>query len=446
MSLLDDKRNVFNTIGAYVSFMEQKKPPSRTDLYSSINNKKDIVPYLLDTLKVVVGTDGIKELTGKMITDLVGESEDKLKTILKKQFIQSNAGNVIPLSFINDGINIPIKDIDMTGKFKVSPVSDIGDLLYEKNISNFDKLSFDAIEAPNTLIPFTTADMGITYDDALDTFNIKPVVNASSTIGDYFINYIDNAQIINKKEFITNILNGIYGTISKEKNRTTEQVFEELKAEQLLNQALNDDDSFEIATEDYDALLTKAEEMIEGVVNYDMGCGMVTAELALSALTTVIGDVSGSTNPYVVSNSIESTIDSASTSDAEATVENNETIKDGFFQKLLKLFSLGLLSAAILAPQIRVLLSLMSSLQNDGVIQISTPSEDMKNFKVVIMCLVKDIIKIVTEFIFDLVISYLIALITPVIKKIIKEKINQYSKIILSLTPISKIAEATGLV
>ena len=110
MSLADNKRNIFTTIGSYTSLMEQGENPLQTDLFPSINNKKDIVPFLLDVMKTVAGTDALKETIGSMFTKLIGDVEPKLKDVLKKQFTQSNADDFLPTTgnnFLNNGITIP---------------------------------------------------------------------------------------------------------------------------------------------------------------------------------------------------------------------------------------------------------------------------------------------------------------------------------------------------
>jgi len=119
MSLADNKRSVFTTIGSYTSLIQEGKPSLQTDLFPSINNKDDIVPFLLDVLKTVAGTEAIKETIGGMFSTLVNEVEPQLKTVLKKQFILSNSDQLLPSDFMDNGITVPVKTIDVNGKLKV---------------------------------------------------------------------------------------------------------------------------------------------------------------------------------------------------------------------------------------------------------------------------------------------------------------------------------------
>ena len=443
MSLSDDKRNVFTTIGAYTSFMKQEKPPKRGEIYPSINNKNDVVPFLLDTLKTIAGSEALKGLIGGMFTELIDDSEAKMKTVLKKQFIQPNSDDQIPADFNNNGIDVPVKDIDVTGKLKINPNSDSGKMLFDNNKPNFDKTAYDAILNNGTTQSFAGID--INYSDTTDSFNFKPT-DGSVNIGQYFTDYIDNTEIVNKDELLTTVMDKIYGTLSSENNKTPDEVLQELEIDKLLNQALDADDSFEISPADFDELINTSEQISNGAVEYDMGCGLLSSSLSFDSLKDLLNNFSGSTDPFYIGNIIEDTIVQSSSGDTtteETTEENNATIKDGFFQKLIKLFTTKLLFFLTASPQIRTLLAILSSFQNNGTVMIESAKNDLKKFKTFILCLAKEILKMVSEFIFMLAIGLLIELLTPVIKKIVKEKVNQFVKIIKSLTPASKIIDTT---
>lgn len=444
MSLADDKRSVFTTIGAYKSLMESSDANAlrQSNLFTSINNKDDIVPYLLDVLKVTAGTEALKETIGGMFTKLISDIEPTLKTALKKQFILSNSSSQLPTTphnFVDDGITVPVKQIDVKGKFKIAPDSATGNLIYGSNI-NFDTVSYDAIL--NSGNPQIFSNMSITYLEGSDSFQIKPELGGTSpNIGDYFSDYIDSVDLIDKKNIVSDVMNAMYGTLTSEEDKTVEEVYEELQIEQMLQQVLNDDDSFVITPDKYDELLSKAQELVAGELNYDMGCGLMATELLFDDFDNFISNVTGSTDPFYVGNQFAATIDQSTSGDTatqDMADENKETIRDGFFQRIINVFTVKLLEAVTTAPQIRTLFGMMSALQNDGVVMLDKATEDMKNFKTTIKCMAKEIMKAVAEFIFLLALSYLIALITPVIKEALKEKINQYVRTIKSLTAASK--------
>jgi hypothetical protein len=439
MSLADDKRGIFNKIGAYTSLIESGDVPEQTDLFSSINNKNDIVPFILDVLKTIVGTVGIKIAMGKLFTEVLDDVEPQIKTGLKKQFIQANASAQLPNSFKTNGISVPVKQIDISGKFQVDSSSQSGSLLFGTGDS-FDKTARNAILNAGT--PVNYKNMTLTYDDNTDEMQVKPISSFSGNIGDFFGDYIDDAKIIDKTVITSAVLNAIYGTLSKDQGKSIEQQYEEEKSKAILENVLNDDDSFVISPDRYDELQNRAKNIVNGTLEYDMGCGLMPVELGLDSLSSVMSVISGSTDPTQVADKIEETIDdstSGNTDTQELTEENRQTIKDGFFQRIINVFTTELLGAVTTAPQIRVLLGMSSALQNNGMVLLDKPSEDMKNYKTMIKCMSKEIMKIVSAFLFALAITYLTKLLKPVITKVLREKINQYVGVIKSLTGINKI-------
>lgn len=434
MGLLDDKKNVFTTIGSYVSLMERMttQVDETYNMYSSINNKKDVVPFLLDTLKTTVGSDALKEAVGELFTKITDVAETQIKEVLKKQLTQFNAGNAIPLFFQSGGagIQVPVKDIDIRGKFKSNPNSDVGNLLYG-TADTFDSKLYEAIS--NDGIPVTIFDMlQATYNSTTDKITFRSVASVSS-IGKWMTNYIDNTVIIDKKEFLTNVMNAVYGSVTAAQGKSVELVYQELQISKLIEQLIEDNDSFEITQDEFDALLQQAQALVEGVVYYDMGCGLLASELPLSGIIDLIAKISGATDPYVVGNAVEDTIYQSSIDD-NTIAENKQTIRDGFFQRIIKLIQQMLAEIATTSPQIRALMAIVDAFEHNGTVtKIGNAVNDMKNFKIFIKCIIREIMRMINEYIFKLVVSYLIALLLPIIKKIIQEKINQYVGIVKSL-------------
>ena len=437
MSLSDDKKNIFTTIGSYTSVIQATKTPDTTNLFPSVNNKNDIVPFMLDTLKVVAGTDALQSLTGELFTKFVDKIEPEMKSALKNQVIQYNAGDNLPSYFASgNGVRVKVKDIDISGKFKTNPTSQAGQLLYDNSKPNFDSSVYDAIKNGNSNFGVLHMSHNAITDELVLKGNITP---DTPTIGTWLNKHIDNLTIIDKKEFVSKVMNKIYGTITKNQGRTINDAHNELVVNQLIDQLINGDDSFEISPEDNAALLLRAQEIINGIVNYDLGCGVMAASLPLTGLTKLVQNISGTTgqasDPNYVGNQINNTI-AQSVTDQDVANTNKETIKDGFFQKLIKLITQVLAEALTTNPQIRAILAIVSAFQNQGNVKIGQPKDDLKNFKVFLKCSANTAMRLINEFIFNLIKKFLVALLKPLILKIIKEKINQFTDIIKSLIPV----------
>jgi hypothetical protein len=433
MGVGTNKNNLFNKIGSVKSISERPKTPFNTSSLSSVSNTKDVVPFMLDVLKVVAGAAALKLLIGQLLTKVIDSSEPKIKSTLKSQFTHSNAGDPIPNS-VGGGLNLEAKKIDATGKLKVSPTSTEGNLLYDSSKPNFDSVAYSVI-ANGDEKQFGPVSMS--FNNSTDSFLFKP---SALNVGDFFGGFIDNTEILNKKEIVSNVMDSIYGSISAKRKKTPEEIYEELQLQKLIEQLMAGDDSFEISQNDLDELLRRAQELSEGIVNYDMGCGLLPAQLSFDDMVTLISNISGSTDPFAVGNAIEASINQANSSDT--TDENKETIKDGFFQKIIKALTVQLAQSTIASPQVRMLMGMFSAMQANGQATLSKAKDDMKQFKVMIKCMVNEIITLIGEFIFALVAAYLIKLVTPVITEIVRAKMKRIAEQIKKLFLGSKAAQA----
>lgn len=440
MGLVNDKRDIYTTIGAYTAFIEQNQLPKLTDLYPSVNNKKDVIPFLLDTLKIVAGTEALKELMGKTFSELLETVETGMKVGLKKQFTQYNSNLTLSPNFTSgSGIIVNVSDIDPKGKLKISPSSEEGNLLFDNINDNFDSTAYDAILNAGVDTPFAGKNLILNYTALDDTMRIRP--QSDQTIGDFFNDYIDDVDFINNNELTTYIIDKLFGTLSKSTNKTSNEILEDLKLDQILDQIKNQDTN-PLIIKDVDLfyLENKARQIASGVTYSNLGCGQLESTLAFSGLTSLVSDISGSTDFNYIGNRIEETLDSSISSEHSAVLDKNKTtINDNFFQKFMDSLINEVVKIFISSPQVRMLFSVMSALQNDGTVLLTNILNDMESLLVVIKCIIKDLEKIIAEFIFKLVLTYLTKLITPVIERVIREKIKQYVDTLKSLLPASNL-------
>jgi len=449
MGLIDDKKSIFSTIGAYTSMAEDLGTKVRNiaegaggyaqigsdfkgkanETLSSINNSKDITSFFMDMLNVLVGSTGLQEMMGQLMTTFIDDLEPKLKDILTGQFNDFNAGNTLPTDFVTNGLSIPAVDLDVFEKLKTDPGSDVGNLLYDLNTPNFHASAYSSIALEGTEVGFNNVTM--TFSGTLDAFKFKPDVPEDTTIGEFFGDYINGAPILNKKEFLTNTMNSFYGSISSNQDKSFDQILKEEEIRKLIEQLVDGDDSFFINDEIYQDLEKRARELLNGVVYYDLGCGILEAEMPLSGMTDLISTISGMTDPFGVAEEISLTIGTTTGADDPAE-ENEEAIKNGFFSKLIKLFITELTIILVASPQMRMLLSLKGYFE-DGVGKLSDFKEDFEKFKVTIKCITKDLTSLLYEFIFNLIVGLLVALLGPIIGEVVREKLDQFIATIKSL-------------
>ena len=95
MSLIDEKSNVFTQLGALNSIRDDFNLPNRTNSLSSINNRNEPVPFFLDILTVLVGSEVLKSTVGDLMTGFIRNVEPTLKTELTNQFVDFNSNETV---------------------------------------------------------------------------------------------------------------------------------------------------------------------------------------------------------------------------------------------------------------------------------------------------------------------------------------------------------------
>lgn len=431
MGIIDNKRNIFTEIGAFTSIKDNLNLPQSKSSISSINNSKEIVPYLLDLLVVLVGGTRLSTLIGELMTDFIRNIEPKLKSELKKQLINFNSNDNLPTYFINDGITIAVPLIDIVEKLKTDPTSQIGGLLYNTVTENFDSKLYDAIVSDGGLILFNNLE--IKFNNSSNSFTFKPTTS-SQEIGEFINEYIDGIEIINEKEFSVNILDTIFGTVSTKENKSEKQLIFEEKINKSIQKLVNEEDSIDIDDNELIDIELTAKKRKLGIQTVDVGCGELTNTVTLDSLENLINTTTISNDPLTVGNSYVNIATGGfnSTNQAQAN-QNNETIKDGFLKRIILVIVTMLVKKITLPPQIRTIFALTSAFKNNGIPDIGDPINDIKNRRKLSNCLSKTAKSEINKFIFEIVKKEMLDIIIPVSKIIIKEKINNYVGILRSL-------------
>ena len=431
MGVIDDKRNVFNQIGALVSAKESGNIPNSNNSISSINNNKEIVPFLLDLLVVLVGSQILKSLTGGLLTDLLRKIEPVLKLELIRQTTDYNSNDILPAYFSSGGISVPVKDIDIFGKFRTDPLSQLGGLLYVPDGNDFDKKSFEAIQVAGTDNTFNN--ITIEYSAALNQFTYK-ATSPINTIGTWTANYINGLTIVNQTEFIANVINLIFGVVSGDQNKTQNQLIEEEKVNRVIQKLIDEEDNLNISDNELRDIENEAENRKNGIQTVDVGCGVLVNTVTLNSLEETIAQITGTTNPVVAGEALSNMVSDGFPPEQEQRANrNNETVEDGFFKKLINAIVSILVLAVTTTPQIRALFAITNAFKENGSVSLGDVADDLNSRRKLAGCLSKTVKSEINEFIFNLVKKEMLLLVIPVSKLILKEKINQYLALLRSL-------------
>lgn len=429
MSIIKSKRDIFNQISVFTSLKEiELKPNNLFNSISSINNSKDVVPYLLDISTSLVGSDGLENKLGLLFTQFIGEYNIKSKELLKQQFLGINSNLQLPNSFVNDGINIPIKSLDDMGNLKTSKTDPLGELIYDDVSDNLTTKLKNSIISPNTPIQYNN--VNLIYNNVTDEVNIKPITQ--QTISNFMGNYINNLPNINKKEIVADILNNIYGIKSTTQNKTYNELLKEFEIDIIVDKLTQEDTNIELTVNDIKNINENAENIIKGFNEIDLGCGIINNKITIDKLINISNDISNSDNPFEIYN-LSNNLFLESLDDN--TDESNKTnLKDSFIKRLINLLKNRIIKDIIFSPDKKLLFFINKNIESNQLIDFNVDSVDFVNENInLIECVSDEIKSMFIEFIFNLIKTEILEITKPALQKIITEKINNYTLILRSL-------------
>ena len=337
MGLIDEKQDIFTQIGAFTSITNDVNIPDPLNSLASINNTKEIVPFILDMLTTVKGSEELKNTVGEIMTTYIGDVEEDLTASLKSQFISFNSDQLLPSGFTGSGYNFLMKDIDLFEKTKVDPNSQVGSLLYNDDVNDFDNKLYNALLTPGS--PITFGPLTLTYNDGTDMVNIR-AVNPTQTIGEFMEEYIDDLDIINEKQFVSQIIDLIFGTLVAVVGKSLNTTIEEAKVALTIQKIIDEEEDIDITEAELFEIQETAQNKINGLEFYDVGCGLIANKVTVDSLEALISGTTGSTDPLSVGNAYLDTlvggfedVSDDNTIAADRGKEEEAAIKDGFFKK-----------------------------------------------------------------------------------------------------------------
>jgi hypothetical protein len=431
MSIVNDKKSIVTEIGVLNSIGKTAELPDQNITFPSVNTKNEPIPFMLDLLTACIGSEALQRTTGQVMTNFIRKIEPDLKSNLKKQSVTYNSEKTLPAGFVS-GYQLPTKKIDLFNKLKTDPSSAEGSLLYQDNVNSFDKTAYNAIVNANSDVSF--GNIVMRYNDVTDKMTIKPS-NPSDTIGSFVNTYIDNLKIIDEKEFTTQIMETMYGTLSNSTKKPKNSILEEEKIRNLIDKLIESDEFATISDDELEALERLAANKFKGVVPIDVGCSIIDSVLYLSDIEGLIQNNTGNTDPVNVGGAYDTVMENSFGRVPQQTnPANKNAIRDGYFKKLIKTITSAIVIALTSTPQIRVLLAMLNGFKNNDNVDFPSNSvDDINSQKNFVNCIGKSASALINEFIFNLLKTELLKIIIPVATLLVKEKLQAFIRVIQSL-------------
>ena len=278
MSLKDKKQKVFGEIAAAktltndLAALQNQLSGQISGLISSlpsINNGNDIILFLTDLLKSLVGQQEFINVIVETLTKYLDKFEQGLKKTLKtvlKEIISCSLSPSIPsyLKSTGSGVIVRVDKIDFFDMQKTDPNTPIGGLIYDDittpltNSSDFNTFLYGVIQDGISTNPPITHTLKVIlsftfYQNASGTIpNNSLVIKTSPAYDNKSIvnlndNYIDSIKLIDAKKFVNQLIDIIFGCISVQQNKTRKQLQTEAEINDIIDRLGNANANTEIS-------------------------------------------------------------------------------------------------------------------------------------------------------------------------------------------------------
>lgn len=424
MSLVSNKKNIFDTISSIKSFGENDIKTSTNNTLNSISNSKDSLGFLMDICIVLLGGYGLFKIIGSIFGNVFDTSKPILNNQLKNISISPLSNKQIQETNF-DEIILPVKDIDINNKLRTDPNNDIGKLIYgENNINSFDYKLYETINNPNTTNTINNIDVLYNNDD--DTLKITPNKLYQIT-NDFYDEYIYENDDISKNEFITNIFDNMFGIKNKGNNKN--KIIEKLKTNKKIEHIINDDE-IDLKDDEINDIENQSDLLSKGIVEYDWVCKKIQTNIDIVDFSDFVNIVNNLKDNESISNEFENMFKKTYNSN-----NNIDTAKNKFNTDIIKNFELEMVNSFVLTPKYIILNNIIEKINNNSI--NNNINDYLYNNKKTIQCVSNKAKNEINKEIFNIAKTELNSLIKPFVKRIMNEKINQYTNIIKSLASLS---------
>jgi|688.fasta_scaffold00011_211 hypothetical protein len=279
----------------------------------SINKLLDVIAFLMDLIKSVVGLEALKDKLINMLSYEMEGFELAIKKVLKtliKEVFSCSISPTIPMDLITTGIDVDLSRIDFFNILKVNPDSVEGSILFGDPNKDFNYFLSDTVElgTPNNwknLLIVTYSPTGIVDGEVKnDVINIKIDPSYTNKSVFTFLNkFIDSIRFLPEANTVPNIINTVFGTISSVAGKNFITLKQDAEFETLMNKILSNyddtqvelDNTFiEFSNEERFKIEERALELQNGTVILKE-CEYAPSKVNLSSIQDLLVSLSGAT-------------------------------------------------------------------------------------------------------------------------------------------------------
>lgn len=454
--VLDSKLQVLSKIKSLRSLLSDF--PNIENGYSnfqSVNGNENILTFLIDILKSLVGWDTIKKCTINFLVQQLTPIEVAIKFLMKellRKYFFCNLDAIIPTNLICDGtatkgINIPLNSIDFFHLFKIDPQSDTGIMLYGNPQLDFNAFLYNVIQGNATnwqdIVEITFHEQGQIVDGVPTNNVFRVCVHPNyqgQTVHKLIDDFIDSIPLLQIELLISRIFDGIFGTLSF----YAENCFERLKAEEEFNilvEHLLDFPDTEIDNSFFEFSNPQKSQIRENITNRSRGiahlkdCCLDTQKVDFADLSDLIKDLKVTSTEIeqreLLNNKFNILIeDSLKNLDDQDKEYNIFAFYENFFKGIIK----GILNI-LFSPKMMFMFAFYFQIVN-GTIGFTNMRDFMRQHSKFFKDIINNVIMpLILKFIFELIVRELKKLMAAEIAERVKEKARLFRLQIESLLP-----------
>ena len=485
MANQEDKGKIVKDFQSKIAFVKAeaaaKKDNALKNLmssYDSIKDKSDdMIPYLIDLLKIGEGNEAITRVR-KKLTAGIGKMGPELKEIIFEEVLNFLNCNLDFTLTANEPLYVKVKSVDLFRTLKVEPDSGGGKQIYEKDPINVGVVPFSMDRelyhrlSVGVGTQSYVANYGVNYQGASfnELFDVEYVgFDAAGTPGDFFKctpftnpaggdykiteflrDYYNSIEMFQKPNFIAAIFESLTGSLSVELGKSSEQLNMEGKFGKFLKRLMGlcddnnndvdvsaighleedeiDNSFFEFDAQDLREIQAETDLKMKGLIKFT-DCTNIEKPVDINAINAGIDALINESNSSVSDIKVDNLID-------ETLLNLNINIPlpqlkaefdTNVFKNLPKII-MGL----IIKPKIILPIGICAkSLKND--FDSINLQEFMKDFKRMVKRILKRIIDLVIKIIIAEVKRAILKIVSIIIQKVIGEKYAKQIAMIQSL-------------
>jgi len=260
MNVISKKKEVFGKIGAVKTLTEGLPKLKLSSSFASINNSGDVISFLTDLVKTLVGFEALVSSVIDTITHSLPRIEKEVKKALKvelKNIVSCGVNPSLPswMKSTGPGINIQVKKIDFADILRTDPNSVAGQLIYNDittplvNSTDFNTFLYGVIQDEGieyswkNIITFKFVANGAPFGFSNNSLIIKAdQAYDNKTLTDLNNDFIDSLILFNSDNVVNKVMDIIYGTISSTIGKSLKQLESESQINTIIDKMVANND------------------------------------------------------------------------------------------------------------------------------------------------------------------------------------------------------------